>query len=381
MQYDRPYNDEINIGDLFTKFGEYRRYIIKKWWVVLIVAIVLAILLRFYSVWKKENYISHADFAVKGTEGSSTSSLASLASSFGIGLATGSEFTNELFLGVLQSRTLVKQALTEKRTMSVKKGVPPREDYLANFYVEMYPKWAKKKKIKDFRLEHGSLDSLTRKEDSCLTVIYDEFIENDITTEFSDDLGMNQMEVSSLSRDFSYFMADYLAYAGSAYYISTQVKNEEITVNFLQIKSDSLRQLLEQKEDLLAKLQDNSSYQVKFAGYLGQNRLLRDIGLVTTEYSTTYAQLQLALFDLQNKTPLVDIIDQPRYSTIKEKEQTTMFMIIGFILGAFLTSIGLGIRKYIRDSVEEGKQKQLVIEKYKKEKENQSLIDTDSNKI
>ena len=139
--------------------------------------------------------------------------------------------------------------------------------------------------------------------------------------------------------------------------------------------------LLEQKEDLLAKLQDNSSYQVKFAGYLGQNRLLRDIGLVTTEYSTTYAQLQLALFDLQNKTPLVDIIDQPKYSTIKEKEQTTMFMIIGFILGAFLTSIGLGVRKYIRDSVEEGKQKQLVIEKYNKEKANQSLIDTESNKI
>lgn len=63
---------------------------------------------------EKESYISHADFAVKGTEGSSTSSLASLASSFGIGLATGSEFTNELFLGAFQSRTLVKQALTEK---------------------------------------------------------------------------------------------------------------------------------------------------------------------------------------------------------------------------------------------------------------------------
>lgn len=29
MQYDRPYNDEINIGDLFTKFGEYRRYVLK----------------------------------------------------------------------------------------------------------------------------------------------------------------------------------------------------------------------------------------------------------------------------------------------------------------------------------------------------------------
>jgi len=98
MQYDRPYNDEINIGDLFTKFGEYRRYLVKKWWVILLCALALALGLRFYAVWKKEHYVAHADFAVKGTEGSSTSSLASLASSFGIGITTGTEFTNELFL-------------------------------------------------------------------------------------------------------------------------------------------------------------------------------------------------------------------------------------------------------------------------------------------
>lgn len=381
MQYDRPYNDEINIGDLFTKFGEYRRYVLKKWWVVLIFAILLAFLLRFYSVWKKEHYISHADFAVKGTEGSSTSSLASLASSFGIGITTGTEFTNELFLGILQSRTLMKEALMQKRTMTVKKGVAPREDYLANFYVEMYPKWAKKKKVKNFKLEHGSLDSITVYEDSCLTVIYDEMISDDITTEFSDELGMNQMEVSSLSRDFSYYMADYLTYAGSDYYINAQVVNEAKTVDLMETKADSLRSLLEGKEELLAKIQDGSSYQVKFSGYVSQNRLLREIGLITTEYSTTFAQLQLARFDLQNKTPLVDIIDQPKFSTIKEKEQTTMFMIIGLILGVIFSSIGLSVRKYIRDSVEEAKQKQLVIEKYNKEKDNQSLIDTDSNKI
>ena len=75
------------------------------------------------------------------------------------------------------------------------------------------------------------------------------------------------------------------------------------------------------------------------------------------------------------------MIDQPKFATIKEKEQTTMFMIIGFILGTILTSIVLAFRKYIRDSVEEARQKQLVIEKYHKEQESQSLIDTDSNKI
>jgi len=379
MQYDRPYNDEINIGDLFTKLREYRKYLFRKWWVIIIFAIVFAVLLRFYSIWKPEHYISHSDFAVKGVEGASTSSLASLASSFGIGITTGTEFTNELFLGILQSRTLVKQALLEKRTVQLKHQ-PPREDYMCNFYIEMYPKWAKKKKVKNFRIDHGSLDSLTRAEDSVLTVIYDEIIDADITLEFNDDVGMNQMEFESLSHDFSYYMADYLAVAGSDYYINAQVKNELLTVELIKEKADSLRALLETKESQLAGVQDASSYQVKFSGYLNQNKLLRDIGLITTEYSTTYAQLQLAQFDLRNKTPLVDIVDAPRFATIKEKEQTTFYSIVGLILGGFITVIVLSIRKYIRDSVEEAKQKQLLIEKYHKEKD-QSLIDPESNKI
>jgi hypothetical protein len=381
MQYDRPYNDEINIGDLFTKFGEYRRYLFKRWWLILIFCVIMGILLRFYAIWKPEHYISHCDFAVKGLEGASTSSLASLANTFGVGITTGSEFTNELFLGILQSRRLVKETLLQKRTMQINKKTPPREDYMCNFYIEMYPKWAKKKKVKDFRISHGNLDSLSRDEDSVLTVIYDEIMDADITTEFNDDVGMNQLEFESLSRDFSYYFAEYITYAGSNYYINQQVKNEQLTVKLMEVKADSLRRALQSKEDQLARIQDNSSYQVKFSGYVNQNRLLRDIGLITTEYSTTFAQLQLAKFDLQNRTPLVDVVDPPRYGTVKEKEQTTFYMIVGFILGGIISTIVLSVRKYIKDSIEESKQKKLLVEKYGRGSQDQSLISTDGDTI
>lgn len=68
MQYERPYNDEINIGDLITKLGEYRKYLVKKWWVILVSALVVGMALRFYINWRPEHYISHQDFSVKGTE-------------------------------------------------------------------------------------------------------------------------------------------------------------------------------------------------------------------------------------------------------------------------------------------------------------------------
>lgn len=367
MQYERPYNDEINLGDLFSKLGEYRRHLVRKWWVILIAAILLAIGLRFYIIWKKELYTSHTDFAVKGVEGESTSSLASLASSFGIGISTGSEFTNEYFQGIIKSRSLIKQALLQIDTMSVIKHEAPKADYLCNFYIEMYPRWAKKKKVKDFRITHGSFDSLTRYEDSVLSVLYDEITDADLTVEYDDEVGMNQLEFSSTSYEFSSAFASYLANAASSFYINSQIENEVTTVNLIKNRADSIRSAMEAKENMLAGVQDRSAFTIKASGLLTQGRLLRDIELLNVEYATTYSQLELAKFDMKNKTPLVTLIDTPKHSTVKDKEQTTLFMIIGFVLGAVLCSFVLLIRKYVKDSLNETRQKQLLIEQSKAE--------------
>lgn len=360
MQYERPYNDEINIGDLITKLGEYRRYLIKKWWVILIAALVVGMGIRLYINWRPEHYISHSDFSVKGTEGTSTSTLGSLASSFGFGISTSADFTNEYFLAITQSRVIIKDVLLQERTVKLNKQ-EPRKDYLVNFYLEMYPRWAKKKKLKDFKMDHGNLDSLTIYEDSVLNIIYEEIIEKDLTIEYSDDLDLNQLEFSSVNRDFSYHFADYLAYAASDFYINSQVSTEIESVRLIQTRADSIKTLMEQKEDQLASLTDRSAFTIKSTGLINQGRLLRDLEMLTLEYGEVYAQLELAKFDLRNKTPLVAVVDSPKFATIKEKEQTTLFMIIGFIMGAIFSSIILSVRKYSKDSLEEANRKQELI--------------------
>lgn len=363
MQYDRPYNDEINIGDLFKKMGEYRKYLLRKWWVILIGAVVTGYLLRYYIEWRPEHYIAHSDFSVKGVEGSSTSSLASLASSFGIGISTGSEFTNEYFLGLVQSRRVIKQTLLLKDTIQLK-GQPPRVDYMLNFYIEMYPKWAKKKKIKDFRIIHGDINALTVYEDSVMSVVYDEILDADLSISFNEEVGLNQLEFSSLNRDFSRIMADNLASNASEFYIFSQIDNEISTVSLIQDRADSIRLMMQAKEDALARTQDQSAFTVKAAGLLNQGRLLRDIEILTLEYSTVYTQLELAKFDMRNKTPLISVVDSGDISTIKEKEQKMLFLILGIILGTFLSIGILSARKYYKDSIAEAEQKQLLIAEY-----------------
>jgi uncharacterized membrane protein YedE/YeeE len=69
----------------------------------------------------------------------------------------------------------------------------------------------------------------------------------------------------------------------------------------------------------------------------------------------------------------------PRYGTVKEKEQTTFYMIIGFILGGIISTIVLSVRKFIKDSIEESRQKKLLVEKYGRGGQDQSLISTEGD--
>ena len=87
----------------------------------------------------------------------------------------------------------------------------------------------------------------------------------------------------------------------------------------IQHRADSIRAVMESKEDQLAALQDRTAFTIKAAGLINQGRLLRDIELLNLEYGEVFAQLELAKFDLRNKTPLVSVVDSPRYSTIKER--------------------------------------------------------------
>lgn len=201
------------------------------------------------------------------------------------------------------------------------KGEAPRVDYMVNFYLEMYPRWSSRKKINDFKIIHGDINALSIYEDSVLSVIYDEIIDADLTVTFNEEIGLNQLEFSSLNRDFSRIMANNLASDASEFYIYSQIDNEISTVSLIQDRADSVRLMMQVKEDALARSQDQSAFTVKAAGLLNQGRLLRDIEILTLEYSTIYTQLELAKFDMRNKTPLISVVDSPNIATIKEKEQ------------------------------------------------------------
>ena len=112
-------------------------------------------------------------------------------------------------------------------------------------------------------MDHGNIDSLTIYEDSCLSIIYDEIIDHDLTVDYTDDLDLNQLEFSSINRQFSLDFANYLANAASDFYINSQIVVEVETVSMIQHRADSIRAVMESKEDQLAALQDRTAFTIK----------------------------------------------------------------------------------------------------------------------
>src|SRR5437868_2050203 len=129
-------DEEIQLGPLWTNIKQMFRYVLKKWWVLLIWIIIFSGIAMGYVIWYGKKYISTATFAVEGESPSSglLSSSLSIANQLGLqgSAAKNSTYNNNFFATLIQSRRVIKESLMQEATMDGKK------DLLANHYINLY---------------------------------------------------------------------------------------------------------------------------------------------------------------------------------------------------------------------------------------------------
>jgi uncharacterized protein involved in exopolysaccharide biosynthesis len=116
-------HDGISIKDLILKIGKWRKYLISKWKIILIAAIIGGAIGLVYAILKKTIYKAELSFALED-EKSSASGLGSalgLASQFGIDLGGGGgAFSGDNLLELMKSRSIVESTLLTPITIKGK---------------------------------------------------------------------------------------------------------------------------------------------------------------------------------------------------------------------------------------------------------------------
>ncbi|MBA2421853.1 MAG: hypothetical protein H0V61_01320 [Chitinophagales bacterium] len=363
-------DEEIHIGPLWTNIKQSFRYIFRKWYILLIWVGIFGGLGLFYAWWYGLKYISTASFAIQGQSASSglLSSSLSIANSLGLSGSMakgGGGFDNRFFASLIESRKVIKESLLHEGIMDGKK------DVMANHYIDLYrwrtggllsKGWNSDPKLKDFKFQSKPIEELTRLEDSVLNEIYQSIVDNNLNMEYDETSPFNTATFVTRNHDFSMNMMKQMVDKSANYFMEDVYYLNRQNLGVADQRVDSLGRALKSLDYRVAQLQDVTHNLVRQKGTLSTVAAARDRELLNQQYSAAVNNVELAKVTLLTTAPILQIIDDPRYSTQASSVSKPSAFIVGAIIGIFLGSIFVLISRTVKESNRKMQERQRLMQ-------------------
>jgi hypothetical protein len=335
---------EISLVEVVQRTGDLFRYLVSKWMVILITGFVFGLAGILYAWMQKPVYRAEITFAPETGKSSSLGMYAGIAAQFGIdmGGGGGGVFEGDNLIEFLKSKMMIE------KTLFSKVEIEGRPEILVDYYArrnELYDAWKAKPELAvvDFKKDQQGL----RARDSLVDVII-----KDVRTTFGIgrmDKKLSIISASMLSEDenFAKHFIEQLTENGIDYYIAYRSKKSRENVSILQRQFDSVRSVLSGNIVSVATTTDlnvNPTRQITRARI--QNKQV-DIQANGQLYGELLKQLELSKIALLKETPLIEIIDRPRYPLEMKKMGRLRGGMLFAIVGGLLCCVFLlGRRAY-----------------------------------
>jgi len=351
-------NDEISLKELIVKAKEWWQYLLTKWVIILVFGLGGAVIGLITSLLTPPKYTAHLSFALV-EKSSGGGGLADLASSFGLssmlGGGSSGAFSGDNLLEIMQSPHTIQQTLLSPVVYQGKK------QNLVEVYIQfnkLREGWQKndKKELQTLSFPIGQTrETFTRTQDSVMNGFYNEIIKSKSLSIARKDKKLSFVNVSFTSKDevFSKLFEEKLMAETYGFYKETRTAQSRANITMMQAKADSIK-----------KLYDSSLY--KSAGYsqVNINQALTyatvpkqkqesNSQLYYTVYTEVLKNLEALKLDLARETPIVQIIDTPRFPLEKERLGKAKAMATGGVLGGFLIMFYLLGAMFLKNALKE----------------------------
>jgi len=352
-------NDEISLKELIEKGKEGWRYLLSKWLIILIFGLGGAAIGLVVSLRTPTKYTAHLSFALV-EKSAGGGGLADLASSFGMssmmGGGSSGAFSGDNLLEIMQSPHTIEQTLL---TPVVYQG---KKQNLVEVYIqfnELREGWQKNKQNKELQTLTYPIgqkrETFTRTQDSVMHGIYDQIIQSNALTIVRKDKKLSFVNVSFTSKDevFSKLFEEKLMEETYRFYSDTRTSQSRANINMMQAKADSIRRLYDSslyKSAGYSQVNINQALQFAAVPKLKQEN---NAQLYATVYTEVLKNLETLKLDMARETPIVQIIDTPRFPLDKERLGKGKAMAIGGVLGGFLIVFYLLGAMFLKSALKE----------------------------
>jgi hypothetical protein len=345
---------EISFKDIILKMQGWWAFILSKWVVIIIGALVGAALGLAYSFIKKPLYKAELSFALQDEKsGGGLSGALGLASQFGIDLGGGSaggEFSGDNLLQLMRSRTVVEKTLLTPVTI---KG---KTQTLAEVYIDfngLRQKWADDPQLKTiYFLPGGDRSKFSVTQDSILGIFNKELIKNNLVVDKIDKkLSIIALQVNSKNELFSKYFAETWAKVVSDFYVQTKTKKGSQNVALMQRQTDSVRQILNSAISGVASSADSNPNANPLLQSLHVSSQKKQIDVQTNVaiLNELVKNLEASKMSLLQETPLIQAIDKPILPLEVQKVDKIKATVIGGMATIFLMVVVLSLRRFFKN--------------------------------
>jgi uncharacterized protein involved in exopolysaccharide biosynthesis len=343
--------NEISLKDLLLKLKEWFTYLLSKWLIILVAAIIGAGIGLMKTFNERPIYTASLSFVLEDEKSGGGGGLSGLASQFGIdvGGSAGSIFSGANLLELFKSRRMVDQTLL-KPVIVDGKTISYAEWYIQN--AQWRKAWVKKEGYQNIQfLPNTDPASFTRVQDSIMGKMYQDLSTNSLIVAQKDKKSsIMTVEVKSADERFAQYFTEAIVKEVSNFYVLTKSKKANMNMAILQSQSDSIRGQLNLAITGVAVANDNT-FGLNPALNLKRvpsSRLQVDVQANTAMLIALVQQTEMAKATLRRETPLIQVIDRPILPLKKEKFGKAKGILLGGFLAGFLMVLGLVGRRLIR---------------------------------
>lgn len=311
--------------------GRFIKYCLSQYKIIVTLILIGGGIGLFYGKQQPPNYVGVSTFIIEDKTGSRGGGISGLASQFGIdvGSLTGGGaglFEGENVFEIMKSRIIVDKVLNSK----IEEDVPEKGMTLAQYYLikSGLDQKLKSKQIDAIALFSKQESISDRKKqiikDSVSNILYNNIVNGKVNIEKQNKKSsIITLSVSSTDQVFTKNFTEKLLKETGNLYIEIKTGNLSRNIAQLQLKVDSLQNILNSKSDI-------RNYINLSAPYEGA---ARDKTVATALYTDVVKNLESMKLSLINQTPVIQILDSPRYPILNQKVMARFYLVIGSLIG------------------------------------------------
>jgi hypothetical protein len=333
--------EDVRLVDIADSFGAYLKYLLKKFYIVLIGVGGIAYGLYYYAKKAPPEYVAFTSFNTTDPRGIATSGLISLASSFGFG-ASGT--TVDLLAGLYKSRLVFYTSMLDEVMVD---GKPEK---LGTHMMRVYGldyEFKNTKGKENFAFTANRMEDFSKDEQRIANILYGMFSESLLEAEYEITSGLIFAEITTPDYELSKNLATCIIANVSKYYQNEQITGASISYRTVSKKADSLKREIDWREQELARSTDRSLYNVKREGTFDQDFLRQEVATLRMMYTEATSTMASAKAAMNPQAAPVRVVDHPKFSTYPKYKSTLFYSLIGIAVGIVVVIIPMLIRKAI----------------------------------